>query len=224
VEAAAGDDETRTEWAQPGVELRDVARAADCADLGRGADAAAESRDLVGQRRSDAGEVEDAGGGKVEGADAGNGGLQLPEPVGVDERRPPDAVGQRPRVKLGETPELALVRSHDDLPAALVRDAVLVAEAIHCSITLHTETCLQRPRDVIHARMNDAAVVACLVQAGRRLLLEHDDIETGAAAQRFPSHREADDSGADNDQVCTGCCAPRSHASFWTTTAGAVDL
>ena len=102
---------------------------------------------------------------------------------------------------VGEPRQLALVERDDQLSAALERDVVRLGERLDRGLALAAQLRLERPRLVVQAGVQDAAVVAGLV--GRELgLLLHD-----REAQRWPSlqqpicRRQPDDAAADHDDV-----------------------
>src|SRR5262249_14794698 len=89
----------------------------------------------------------------------------------------------------------------DDLAAADDLDPVLLAEVDHQVLAFDAELRLEGARLVVDAGVDDAAVVAGLVRAELRLLLEDDQPRApGARGQRSRSG-EADDASAHDGEV-----------------------
>ena len=88
-----------------------------------------------------------------------------------------------------------------DLAAALVGDAVLVAEVVQPADALDAQPRLQRAGLVVDAGVGDAGVRAGLVHADAVLALEHDDPGVRVAALELARGRQADDAGADDREV-----------------------
>ena len=78
---------------------------------------------------------------------------------------------------------------------------MLVAVLVERLAALGAELGLQRPGRVVDARVDDAGVVAGLVGGDVGLALEHEDARVGVAPQQLAGGREAEDAGADDDDV-----------------------
>jgi hypothetical protein len=105
-------------------------------------------------------------------------------------RRRPSTPLARPRRSSSSSPGSSLERD-DQLPAALGRDAVALAERVHPPRALDTEAGLQRTRRVVDARVDDAAVVAALVNGGLPLALDDGKADAGMALHELAGCREA---------------------------------
>src|ERR1019366_6924849 len=112
------------------------------------------------------------------------------------------AVGVSARLELGQSWQLIVPQGDDQLPAALVRDRVRVAELIHQPGALDAQPGLERAWLVVHAAVDYARVMARLVIANGGVLIDHDDFRPRAAAQHLACHGEPDDPGSyDGDVV-----------------------
>ncbi len=78
---------------------------------------------------------------------------------------------------------------------------MLVAVLVQRGSALGAELGLQRTRLVVDARVDDAGVVAGLVDGDVGLALEHEHARSGLAQQQLARGGEAEDSGPDDDDV-----------------------
>ncbi len=97
--------------------------------------------------------------------------------------------------------QLRSLRRDDQLARDLVRDAVLDAELDHLRRALHREPGLQRPRPVIDAAVDHAAVTAGLMAGRAGLLLQHDDAGPGRGTSDRIRRRQADDPAPDHQHI-----------------------
>src|SRR5262245_19652120 len=79
-------------------------------------------------------------------------------------------------LKVGEPRQLVPGDRHDQLPAALERDRVLLAELVHELGALDAELGLERAWRIVNARVDDAGVMAGLVLRHRAGLVDDDDL------------------------------------------------
>ena len=122
----------------------------------------------LGEHLHDARVVDDAGLRDVQPGDAGDVRLELADLLGPEPPHAVEAVRAPAALELVERRQLASRRGDDDLAAALVRHAVLLAEAVHELAALDAVPRLQRARLVVEAGVDDAAVVAGLVRRRAR--------------------------------------------------------
>ena len=131
VQTGAVDGEACHGRAAPGVEDDLGAAAGDGHDARPGAHLPAVPRQAPRQGGRDGGVVGHGGGGHMQRAQTAAGRLDLAQPLGADQRQSRDAVRGTAAVDLRQTRQLALFGRHDDLAAAPVRHAVLLAEQRH---------------------------------------------------------------------------------------------
>ena len=74
---------------------------------------------------------------------------------------------------------LRLVEGNNQLPALAVGDAVFIREAFELSLAFSTQSGLEGSRGVVEARVQDAGVVAGLVEAELGFLLNHHHTQGG---------------------------------------------
>src|SRR5690606_5376353 len=118
--------------------------------------------------------------------------------LAVDQPEPGNAVLGALAVQGLEARHLFLGDGHDHLAAILVADPVSAAKALEPADALHTQARFQGLGTVVNPRMDDATVMARLMAADPRLLLEHDDAEPRAALRQSQRRRESYDA-APND-------------------------
>src|SRR5262249_9557569 len=109
-------------------------------------------------------------------------------------------VGAPARLELVERRQLGRPRGDDQLAAALVRHAVPLDQAVHGVSALHPVPGLQRPRLVVQARVDHAAVVTALVGGELGLGLEHHERAAQPLAEGVGGG-DADDAAADDGHV-----------------------
>jgi hypothetical protein len=127
--------------------------------------------------------------------------LELPELVAADRPEPLHPVLRPTALELGEPGQLRLVERDHDLAAALVRDLVLVREALHLGLALSAEPGLQRPGPVVEPGVEHARVVPALVRRELRLLLHHREAQIGPPQEQLVCRGQADDPAPDHDDV-----------------------
>ena len=112
-----------------------------------------------------------------------------------------DAVGDAAALELVELRPLRLRDRDDQLAGAAGRQPARLAVVEELARALGAEARLERAGGVVDARVQDAGVVPGLMEARDRLALEHRDGAVGLPRQQLARHREADDAGADDDDV-----------------------
>ena len=121
--------------------------------------------------------------------------------AGADPAQAGNRVGAAARLEIVEPGQFPGVGRHDELAAALVGDRVVIAVVVHQPRTLHAQPGLQRAGLVVDAAVNHPGVVAALVPGGGGLPLQHRDGVVGTPGDPLPGHGQADDAGADDDEV-----------------------
>src|SRR5262249_2472430 len=94
--------------------------------------------------------------------------------------------------------EFALISGNDELPAAIVRDAVLLAEAVHEFAAFGAVLRLGRTRLVIETGVNHAAVVPGLVLGDVLFGFDYRNRSAPGEGQR---RSEANDPAADDEYI-----------------------
>ncbi len=126
--------------------------------------------------------VGDAGVGRPQPGDAGRMRFDFFELRRVDPFDAGHAVGRGAPMQLAELFEFTLMRGHDDLAAALVGDAVRLAEVIHARGAVHAQLRLERAGFVVDAGVDDTAVVPGLMRGNKRLFFKHAIESSGLRA------------------------------------------
>ena len=116
-------------------------------------------------------------------------------------RRPGTPLACPRRSSSSRRPSSACRVATTSLPVRRAGDPALVAVLVELARPGDAEPRLERPGLVVDARVDDAARVAGLVGGDRRLALEHGDPEAVVAQGQLARDREADDPGADDDEV-----------------------
>src|SRR5262249_46441570 len=158
---------------------------------------------LAGEHLDDARIVDDPGLRNVEAGNAGHVRLKLADLLGAEPAHAVQPVGAPAPLELIERWQLGRPRGDDQLAAALVRHAVLLAQPVHEVATLHAVPRLQRPRLVVQPRVDHAAVVAALVGGELRLGLEHHERAAQPLAEGVGGGN-AEDAAADDGDVVPG--------------------
>src|ERR1035437_6169944 len=127
--------------------------------------------------------------------------LQLSHLRLTDPRESEHAVGPPPGLELVEPGKLGRLGRDDQLPAALVRDLVALAEGVEPAHPLHAQARLQRARAVVDAGVDHARVGPGLVTADVTLALEHGDAQMRLPGGELVSPRQPDDPASDNRDV-----------------------
>jgi hypothetical protein len=202
IDTAAGDDSVGYEKGVRRVQAdRGAVRRPDLLNGAGGVDRRAAVHDLLRHRPRDVAKVDDSGGGGMQGPHPAHGRLYLVELVLVEQPHLRHAVLRRAREELVQTRNLRLVGGDDDLAAAIVRNAVLVAVGVERAASIHAELRLQGSGGVVDAGMDDAAVVTRLVGGDASFLLEDCDADPGIAAERLARHGQSEDPGSDDGEV-----------------------
>jgi hypothetical protein len=173
----------------------------DVLDGAAGDDLAAGRADLGGERAGDRLEVHDRGPRRVQRLDAAHVRFDVRDLGGGDALEAGDAVGGAAALELVELRPLGLRDRDDQLAVAARGQAALDAVVVQLARALGAEAGLERAGRVVDAGVQDAGVVPGLVEALDGLALEHRDGAVGAACQQLARDREADDAGADHDDV-----------------------
>src|SRR5581483_6842000 len=142
--------------------------------------------------------VGDRGRRRVQPRDAGRVRLDLAQLVALDPAQAGDAVRGRAPLELAQAVELRRVERDDELAARLQRDRALLAVGAEQLHAAPAERRLQRPRRVVDAGVDDAAVAARLVARDRVLLLEDSDGRVRAQLAQPPRDGQPDDPGPDD--------------------------
>ena len=129
-----------------------------------GEDFAAVMQDVVGVGLGNAAVIDDGGAGDVEGLDAAGVGFDFGQFVGVDDAQVGDAVVGAAPVDLLQAGEFGRVGGDDDLAALVVFDALFAAVLLESLDPFHAEDGLAGALLVVDAGVDDAAVVARLVE------------------------------------------------------------
>ncbi len=100
------------------------------------------------------------------------------------------------------------------LPQRWAVDAVLVAVLVQRAGAADAEVGLQRPRGVVDALVDDAAVVAGLVRGDPGLALQHDHLAPRHPVQELTGDGQPEDAAADNGKIAIAVGA--GHAALVT--------
>jgi hypothetical protein len=100
-----------------------------------------------------------------------------------------------------EARHLLLVGGDDDLAAALVADAVSVAELRHEPRALHAEARLVGTGLVVDARVDHPGIVSGLMRGDPGLLVEHDHARARMPLGEAHRGRQSEDAGSDDGHV-----------------------
>jgi hypothetical protein len=143
--------------------------------------------------------------------DAGDGGEDRPQPAAIrfafldllriEQLEVVDAVLPPTLVKLLEANELGLFGRDDQLADHLIRDGLGVAVGPRQRVTLDTQPRLERPRLIVDARMDDAAVVPGLMLVVLGLFFDVRKLEARVAVQELAGRRQPHDAAADDGDV-----------------------
>src|SRR5205085_10857679 len=97
--------------------------------------------------------------------------------------------------------EFRLVCRDNDFTTQLVGYTVFVAELDQFGLPRHAGLCLQRAWGVVDARVDDAAVMPCLVLREFMLLFEYHHFYGRIACQHLPRCGQPHNPAADNPDV-----------------------
>jgi hypothetical protein len=125
--------------------------------------------------------------------------LDLPDLFTAEAPQPVQPVGEATALELIEPRQLLLLGGHDQLAAALVGDALLVAEPVDLAGALHAEARLERAGLVVEAGVDDPAVVPALVSGNAVLRLQDGDCDPALGQGHGRGHPHQ--SAADHDGV-----------------------
>src|SRR5258708_37990762 len=98
---------------------------------------------------------------------------------------------------------LVLSYGHDHFSADLVRNRVLPAELDHLPDAAHRQPRLAGPGFIVEPGMKNPAVVAALMTARLRFLLEHGNARIGEALANAPCGGKANDAAPDDNDALT---------------------
>jgi hypothetical protein len=166
-------------------------------------DAAARRLHVLGERAGDGREVDHAGGGRVQAGDARDVRLDLAQLRPGEPAQAGHPVGGAAALELVEAGELLLVEGDDELAVAAGGDPADVAVLVQPAGAVDAQAGLERAGLVVDARVDDAAVVARLVEADDVLALEHAEGAAGMAPEQLAGDGQADDARADDDEVAS---------------------
>jgi hypothetical protein len=187
-----------------------VVGAVDRTDRGAEAHRDAGGREFAGQRPSHRGIVDDSGIGCMKRLQPNGIGLDLGDLLRPDPPQPRHVVGDAAGLQVVEPAQLVGRHRDDQLAAALMADAVVLAVLVHQAGALDAQPGLERSRLVVDTAVDHPGVVAGLVPCRPVLTLEDGHRVGGAAHGPLPGHRQTDDAGSDDDQVIRG---GRSHGA-----------
>ena len=122
------------------------------------------------------------------------------------EERAVHAVGRSSLAQRVQPRKLGLVGRDDELPAAIVGEAVPGTVVLEQGSTADTEAGLEAVREVVEPAVNDPGVPAGLVQRDLGFLLEQRHRRPLRAFQELPGHREPHDPGADHRETAAMSC------------------
>jgi len=128
-------------------------------------------------------------------------GLDGPDPAGVQEPEPFQAVADASPVDLLQGRQLLFGRRDDDLPADLEGDAVAPAEIDEQAVAVPAVPGFQASGPVIDAAVDDPAVVPGLMGGDAAFLFDDHDPERGIPGLYPQGSSQTDDPGADDDDV-----------------------
>src|SRR5688572_22396542 len=112
-----------------------------------------------------------------------------------------EAVGFSTPMQFFEPRKLGCICRNDNLPATLMRDPVLLAEAVHRFAPFDAILCFQRARFVVQTGMDDAAVVAGLMRREPVLRLEQNHSQAWPSRQQRVRGGKAHYAAADDCNV-----------------------
>jgi len=201
VQTGTGDEVTR---AEPACGRRDdgiAMVAVDGGDLSGHTQLPAHRRNVLGKRPRHLAEVDDPGTRCVERADPDDVRFELGETLRPNHLHPLDPVRDGSSVELLQGRQLVLLSSDDYLAAPLVADASLVTVGIEEARPFDAQLRLQRARRVVDTGVDNAAVVAALVDADLILFLEYGNCELRPLKEQLPSNRKPENAGTDDDGI-----------------------
>ena len=141
--------------------------------------------------------------------------LETADEIAIDDLQVVDAV-RAAACKQTVEPRCVVGRSDDDqLAAPPVRDVMGGADPVEGVTSVDTQPPLERPRRIVDARVDHAAVVGARLGAETRMTLEQTDRPPGPG--RRPRAGQTDNTATDDDQIDlfhleTGRSLPWRHA------------
>ncbi len=166
-----------------------------------GQDAPASLLDQLRHLGRDLHVVDDAGLRHVDGAHRAAVRLELADLLRREHLETGEPIGLPALVDRLQAWQLGLIGGHDDLAAALPRDAVGVAELLHPARALHARARLERAGLVVDAGVDDAAVVPRLMGGEALFLLQHEQAKTRVGLAQGQRGGEADDAAAHDGEI-----------------------
>ena len=130
--------------------------------------------------------------------------LDLADLLGCESAQTRDPVRLRAPLELVECRHLARIGGHDQLPALVVRNLLLLAVLPQTKPAGGAELRLERAGRVVDARVHDTAVAAGLVQRDRRLLLDDDDAPLRESPPELDGGGQPEDPRPDDNDVRPG--------------------
>ena len=156
---------------------------------------------VLGVGARDGREVDDAGGRRVQAGDPGDMGLDLAQLRLGDAAQAGHGVGRAAALELVQARQLVRGQRDDQLAVGVRGDAARLAVGVQLARAGDAQARLERARLVVDAGVDDAAVVARLVEADDGLALQHAEAAAGVAGEELARDRHADDAPADDDEV-----------------------
>ncbi len=164
-------------------------------------DLAAVGLDVAGVGARHLAVVDDAGARRMQRHDPGRVRLDLEQPLAVDLLEARDAVRDAAAVQLFETRQLFFAGRHDDFAAQVVLDALGVAKLEQRLHARDAVLRLERPRRVVDAGVDHAAVVPRLVLRQRVLFVDDADLVARVLLRDLHRRSYADDAATDDRDV-----------------------
>ena len=158
-----------------------------------------------GKRLRHLGEVDDRGGGRVQGGDAAHVGFELAQLFGADDANAGNTVGERPLLDVIEPRAFDVVECDKNLAAGDPADSAFGAELLQQADTAAAEHGFDRAGLVVEARMDDPAVAPGLMRCEPVLLLEQRHLGIRPSPQDLAGDGDADDAATDNGDTMHTC-------------------
>ena len=173
VQAGGVDDDARVNLLALGAQHHAVGLAVGADELRSRQEDGASIRRAAQKRLGELLGIDDAGLGRPERHRRIDGRLAFDDELAIDDLETFDAVGVAARLQRLELLPLAFVVRDDELSRFPVGHALARAELVQQAAPFDAEPRLQRARRIVHAGMDDAAVVRARVHPRTRMPLEH---------------------------------------------------
>ena len=197
-------DPERLDGAAGGLDASALSAVVDRAYPGIRVDVAAQSPQILRERRRNEPVVDQRRRRDVQPGHAYAVRLDLADLLGCESTQTGDSVRLSAPLQLVERRHLARIRGHDQLPALVVRDLLLLAVLPQEQPAGGAELRLERAGRVVDARVHDTAVAAGLVQRDRRFLLDDDDAPLGQSPPELDGSGQPEDPRSDDNDVHAG--------------------